>query len=165
MPSRNRETTPDELQAVSHIFEQAQLSTTNHSKNYVALQKIHRECAKRKEVVNNGRDFKLTGERQFRDMFQNMYVRILQVKKGVASAENVIKFIGGYIKFINERLTKDDENGDSSAEEDDDDTPESRFTIYVVKFLLEGFHAKDKIIRFRVLQTMVGMVSHLGSVE
>lgn len=34
-----------------------------------------------------------------------------------------------------------------------------------MKFLLKGFQAKDKTIRYRVLQLVAEMVSHLGEVE
>jgi len=59
----------------------------------------------------------------------------------------------------------------SSAEDeqrqqgDDDDTVASRFTARLLRFLLKGIAAKDKNVRYRVLQTLVEMISHLGEIE
>ena len=52
--------------------------------------------------------------------------------------------------------------------EDPDDESEStaaRFTARLLKFLLKGFLSKDKSVRYRVLQTVAEMVSHLGEIE
>ena len=59
----------------------------------------------------------------------------------------------------------------SSAEDeqrqqgDDDDTVASRFTARLLRFLLKGIAAKDKNVRYRALQTLVEMISHLGEIE
>lgn len=55
------------------------------------------------------------------------------------------------------------------AEEEEEDSEEestaSRFTAHLLKFLLRGFLAKDKSVRYRVTQTVAEMVSHLGEIE
>lgn len=50
-------------------------------------------------------------------------------------------------------------------QDDDDDTVASRFTARLLRFLLKGIAAKDKNVRYRVLQTLVEMISHLGEIE
>lgn len=50
-------------------------------------------------------------------------------------------------------------------EDPDDDTPASRFVSRLLRFLFKGCQAKDKIIRFRVVQCIAEMVAHLGEVE
>lgn len=50
-------------------------------------------------------------------------------------------------------------------QDDDDDTVASRFTARLLRFLLKGISAKDKNVRYRVLQTLVEMISHLGEIE
>ena len=51
---------PRLLSEISHIFDQTQISTSNHRKNYVALYKIHLELAQYTEEHSKGR-IKLTG--------------------------------------------------------------------------------------------------------
>jgi len=51
-------------------------------------------------------------------------------------------------------------------EEDvDDNTTASRFTAHLLRWLSEGFLARDKNVRFRVLQTVAEMIAHLGAIE
>lgn len=80
--------------AIPNIFDQVQNSTANHLKNFVALHKLHLDAARTKG---------LPGEREFEAIFQGLVARVLPVKKGVAAADRVTKFVGGYTKFLNER--------------------------------------------------------------
>lgn len=48
---------------------------------------------------------------------------------------------------------------------EDDDTAISRCVSRLLKYLLEGCVAKDKTVRFRVLQCIAEMISHLGEIE
>ena len=57
-----------------------------------------------------------------------------------------------------ERDPEDDEDEES-------DTVASRFTAKILSWLMYGFMAKDKNVRYRVLQTVAEMVSHLGEIE
>jgi condensin complex subunit 3 len=164
--------------AVPRIFDQVQTSTANHQKNLVALHKLHIDAAQKTEKVHNG--FKLVGEREFEAVFLDMLSRVLPVKKGATTADRVVKFIGGYIKFVNERgpsfprdtsalsLTRRIAAEDREVvpnDSDDDDTTASRFTAKLLKFLLKGFQAKDKFVRYRVIFLVAEMVAHLGEVE
>jgi condensin complex subunit 3 len=49
--------------------------------------------------------------------------------------------------------------------DEDEDTPASRFVARLLKFLLRGFVAKDKSVRFRSVYLVAEMVSHLGEIE
>lgn len=88
--------------AVPRIFDQVQTSTVNHTKNFIALHKLHMEAAKRTAPAPGG-GTKLVGEREFEYAFMDMLARVLPVKKGATTADRVVKFVGGYIKFINDR--------------------------------------------------------------
>jgi hypothetical protein len=81
--------------AVPRIFDQVQTSAANHQKNFVALHKLHLEAAKR--TAN------LAGEREFETVFFTLLARVLPIKKGATTADRVVKFVGGYTKFVNER--------------------------------------------------------------
>ena len=85
------------------IFEQVQLTSANHQKNFVALYKLQTEAAKVTESVQNGKSIKLVGERDFEDMLLSLLSRAMPVKKGATVADRVIKFVGGFTKFINEK--------------------------------------------------------------
>jgi condensin complex subunit 3 len=167
---------PENLSSfVPRIFEQAQTSTANHQKNYVALFKAHSEAATRVEDVNNGKSMKLVGEREFEDVMLDMIARILPLKKGVTVADRIVRFIGGYVRFINEKgmlqnlqRTTSAQIGTLASEEnhdEDEDTTASRFIARLLTYLLRGFVAKDKSVRFRCVYLVAEMVSHLGEIE
>jgi len=88
---------------MSKIFDQVGASITNHGKNFVALYKIHIDAAQRTEKVHNGRSVKLVGEKCFEDLFAHSLFRALPQKKGLSEADRVIKFTGGYTRFVNEK--------------------------------------------------------------
>jgi condensin complex subunit 3 len=89
--------------AIPKIFDQVQVSIANHQKNCVALHKVHSEAAGVLEPINNGRSYKLVGERMFDDLVHQMLINVLSLKKGTTTADRVVKFIGAYTKFINEK--------------------------------------------------------------
>lgn len=88
---------------VPRILDQAQISTANHQKNLVALYKIQAEAAQYVEYVKKGKGFKPVGEKIFEDCLLQMLVRVLPMKKGTPQADRVVRFVGGFIKFINEK--------------------------------------------------------------
>lgn len=55
--------------------------------------------------------------------------------------------------------------GETNDDDDDDDTTAARFIGRLLKFLLKGFVAKDKIARYRCVQILTEMVAHLGELE
>ena len=105
MPARVAFQLDDLSTNLPRIFEQVQGTVANHQKNYVALYKLHTEAAKHTELTNNGIGPRYTGERAFEDVFLSMLIRALPIKKGVTVADRIIKFVGGYTKFIKEKGT------------------------------------------------------------
>ncbi|KAI0674717.1 nuclear condensing complex subunit [Trametes maxima] len=148
--------------ALPKIFDQAQTTAANHQKNYVALYKLHSDAAAITESVQNGKSLRLVGERAFEESFNDMLTRVLPVKKGTSVADRTVKFIAGYSKFITD---KDAELRTKSDGADDDDTPSERFLSHLVKFLLKGCTAKDKVVRFRVLQCIADTIANLGAID
>lgn len=90
-------------ETVAAIFDQAQLTLANHRKNCVALYKLHQQAGAVTRPVKNGTVLKLVGERAFGDVFIVMINRVLVVKKGPAAADRVVRFVGSYVKFMNEK--------------------------------------------------------------
>lgn len=189
MPARVVPSSAATLESLTTIvpkaFDQAQNSTANHQKNFVALHKLHAEAAKVTETINNGDSIKLTGERAFEDVFVDMVSRVLSVKKGASQADRIVRFVGGFTKFVNEKGASCDrqmrsvrrvglhcvvaaeqaKNQPKDDDDDDDDTPTSRFTTRLLRFLLKGFASKDKTVRYRVVHLVAEMVSSLGEIE
>lgn len=58
-----------------------------------------------------------------------------------------------------------EERRNNPDDDDDDDTTASRFVTRLLRFLLKGCQAKDKIVRYRVVQCISEMIAHLGELE
>lgn len=102
MPARTAFSLEDLSTSIPKIFEQVQNTTANHQKNYVALHKLQQESATHTELTDRG-GTKMVGERVFEDTLLSMLSRALPVKKGAGVADRIIKFVGGYVKYMNEK--------------------------------------------------------------
>jgi condensin complex subunit 3 len=91
--------------SVCKIFEQAGNSVASHGKNFVALYKIHIDLAEFTESFKKGKRelFKLVGEKDFQDTFKGILTKIFPLKKGETIGDRVIKFVGGFVKYANEK--------------------------------------------------------------
>ncbi|KAH9478497.1 Condensin complex subunit 3 [Psilocybe cubensis] len=143
------------FESVAAIFDQVQLSVANHKKNCVALYKLHISTVDIKEPGKHGKRTKLIGERTFQDVFIDMISRVLVVKKGPATADKTIKYVGAFMKYMNEKAIEARVKAIEAAEkagttlsDEDEDTPTSRFNSRMLKWLSQGFVAKNKIVRF-----------------
>lgn len=96
-------TLDDLYESVANIFEQAQSSLANHKKNCVALFKIHTKAADVTQATKNGSGVKLVGEKAFQEVFMDMVSRVLLLKKGPVNADRIVKYVGAFVKFMNEK--------------------------------------------------------------
>ncbi|KAG6887175.1 hypothetical protein C0992_000306, partial [Termitomyces sp. T32_za158] len=173
MVARNLELPDNLVESIAAIFDQAQLSVTNHKKNCVALYKLHRQAAAVAHTGKNGAIVRRVGERKFGDVFTGMVNQVLVVKKGHATADRVVRFLGSYVQFMNQKAAAEkvkdlnDPMRSISArlEDDADDTITSRFVLRLLNWLLEGFLAKNKIVRYRCVCIVSEMISHLGEID
>ncbi|KAI0092243.1 nuclear condensing complex subunit [Irpex rosettiformis] len=149
---------------IAAIFDQVQISLANHRKNSVALAKAHAHAVKISQTLPRGSQ-SLTGERRFKKAFVDMLARVLVVKKGVQPADRVVKFVGAYVAYISAKGLSLPTSSSSSRDNEESDTPVSRFVADLLKFLLKGFQAKDKNVRFRSVSTVAELVSHLGELD
>lgn len=53
----------------------------------------------------------------------------------------------------------------ADVDEEEEDTTASRFVSRILRYLLKGSVAKDKVVRFRIMQCIAEMISHLGEIE
>lgn len=108
MPSRTKAAKPasaiEQLPTIlPKAFDQAQNSTANHLKNFAILHTLHADAATHTEELNGGESLKLVGERAFEDAYVDCVSRVLGVKKGVGQADRIVRFVGGFTKYINEK--------------------------------------------------------------
>ncbi|KAG7448747.1 uncharacterized protein BT62DRAFT_965306 [Guyanagaster necrorhizus] len=165
MPARTKKKntlSEDEISLkIRQIFDQAQHSVTSHKKNVVELYKCHAEMARMRFSETN----QLSGETRFLEIVSELLSRIFLIKRAEKSTENIVKLVGAYVRLINERAIEELRGREDDEVDDDEDTLASRFTFGFCKFLLSGFRAKDRNVRFRVVQTCSAVVSHLGEID
>ena len=64
------------------------------------------------------------------------------------------------ITAMQEQQAKGDNN-----EEEEEETTTARFVARVLGWLLQGFSAKNKNVRFRCLHFVSELISHIGEIE
>ncbi|KAK9476378.1 nuclear condensing complex subunit [Lipomyces japonicus] len=139
---------------ISHVFQEAQKSTSAHRKLTMKLQHVHERS------VAHGY------EHQFHLHFQNMINRILSVKKSEPAAEKVVKFIRQYIELITQKDTpQNDEDVDMDADNESESGLGFRFVESLARHLLQGIDSKSKVVRYRVCQLTASIVHSLGEVD
>ncbi|KAJ7597000.1 nuclear condensing complex subunit [Mycena floridula] len=144
---------------IGPLFDQAQDTLVNHTKNAVKLYKIHLNAA----------SFGIEGEQTFEEAFFKNVLTIFGIRKGVPQADRVVAFIALYIKHIQEKAgvnlagSEDVLNNDSTA---------SRFTDNLINMLLYGgvhkkgcFAAKLSSVRYRTAQLFSEAVGNLGILD
>ncbi|KAJ2617772.1 chromosome condensation complex Condensin, subunit G [Coemansia sp. RSA 1365] len=181
MPTK-KSSSPDVIASlrsvVPGIFDTAQRSGTGYRKHAVALYKLQLQCH---DSDTEG----LTGEDAFNKEFIRNLNKILGIKKREPSAEKVVKLVATFVQVSYEKdmqaLAKnikarhdsagvdvDDVFSDQQAgkgEEAEVDTPSSRFVELLIKYLLQGFQAKEKHTRLRCCQIVAMSVTSLGEID
>ncbi|PWN53081.1 ARM repeat-containing protein [Violaceomyces palustris] len=153
-------------------FQQAQHSLANHRKNIVSLHRIHLSASKVTEKSTKGT--RLVGEKAFNEIFFQCLDRVLPVKKGVANADRISKFVAGYAAYAQEQFrllsrsnapSKKQAGQDEEDEEEEEDTPATRFVSLLLKHLLKGFSSKNKNVRFRCCGSVALLINGLESLD
>ncbi|KAF7325646.1 hypothetical protein MKEN_00414500 [Mycena kentingensis (nom. inval.)] len=157
--------------SVAAIFEQAQTSLANHRKNCVALYKIHTGAGSR--ASSSKKPTAPADQTLFVATFIDMVARVLVVKKGPPTVERTLKFIAHYVRFINEKTQEDKakaaENDPtqsiSARSVEDEETLASVFVSALLEWIIQGFVAKNKVVRFQTVHLVAEMVMYLGEVD
>ncbi|KAJ1743304.1 chromosome condensation complex Condensin, subunit G [Coemansia sp. RSA 989] len=154
---------------VPGIFDTAQRSGTGHRKHAVSLYKLQTQC-------HDADTEELTGEDAFNKEFIRNLNKILGIKKREASAEKIVKLVATFVQVSYEKdmqalakskLTNGSDADDVfSAEQDEEvDTASSRFVELLIRYLLQGFQAKEKLTRLRCCQIVAMSVTSLGEID
>ncbi|KAJ2464303.1 chromosome condensation complex Condensin, subunit G, partial [Coemansia sp. RSA 2322] len=169
MPSKSKggpDTVASLRSVIPSVFDAAQRSATGHRKHAVALHKLQSQCH---DVDAEN----LTGEDAFNKEFIRNLNKVLGVKKREPSADKIVKLVATFVQVSYEldmqALTKSklvDTDDMFSAEADVDmDTASSRFVELLIKYLLQGFQAKEKLTRMRCCQIVAMSVTCLGEID
>ncbi|EAZ62788.2 condensin complex subunit 3 [Scheffersomyces stipitis CBS 6054] len=172
LESIKRISTAEELRgAMSHVFQDAQLSLSGHRKLVVVLKNIF------------DRSIELNQEEFFALYFTKLINKILPLKKGEKAADRIAKFCSAFVFSLtnDDILRKEeekkksqldenvDENADDNAEDEDnpdeEDTYSTLFIQYLIHHLLRGIEARDKSVRYRVVQLLAYLVHHIGEIN
>lgn len=141
--------------AIPRIFNQAQQSLANHHKNCAALYKLHNQVI---SIYGSPKNTSVCDAREliFEETFLTMIGRVLVIKKGPASADQVVRFIGAYAEYIINKEGIHANEGDSSC---------MRFIARVLQWLLGGFTAKDKTVRYRCISIVAELAARLNTFD
>lgn len=150
------------------VFQDAQMSLSGHRKLVVVLTSLQ------------DRAIALGYEDSFTSGFVKLINKILSLKKGEKVGDRIAKFCSLFIATLNRNEQEEPEtqgnkggrtndvhidNRGNDSISDDDDTPASRFVDYILRHLLRGIQAKDKNVRYRVVQLLAYIISHIGEID
>lgn len=130
--------------AMTQVFQEAQFSLSGHRKLVVILTNLHNKA------------IELGYEEAFSFKFTKLINKILPLKKGEESGDRIIKFCSVFIA----NLFKNQQNDDSM--EIDDTT---RIANYLLNHLLRGVEAKDRNVRYRIIQLIAYLVNFIGDID
>lgn len=130
-------------EATAQVFQEAQLSLSGHKKLIIILKNIHL------------RSVQLNYEEGFGLKFIKLLNKILPLKKGEESGDRIAKFISAFI-----RDSYKDANNEGEVEIID------KFVDNMLQHLLRGIQAKDRNVRYRVVQLLSYLLNYInGSVD
>ncbi|KAI5479984.1 condensin complex subunit 3 [Pseudohyphozyma bogoriensis] len=163
---------PSKLVApIAALFAATQHTLASHRKNINALHAVFLACAAYTTLSDDGESLRLTGEKAFGDAIRDATARVLVVKKGVEQGDRVVKFLAGFVAFAVEYDEKKRQEaaaarGDDEEDEDEEeDGPSTRLVSQLLAFLLKGFLAKNKVVRFRAVQLVALLINSLGEID
>ncbi|ORX73699.1 hypothetical protein DL89DRAFT_319444 [Linderina pennispora] len=172
MPKRTQQPSADTISSlrsvIPGIFDAAQRNSTGLRKHAVSLRKLQVQCHEFDKA-------ELTGEAAFnKEIIRNLN-KMLAVKKREPSADRVVKLLATFVQVSYEKdqqaaakekaqKDKDDVFGGDDDDEDEDSVS-SRFVELLIRYLLQGFQAKEKMTRLRCCQIVAMSVTCLGEID
>jgi len=140
---------------MSHIFQDAQLSLSGHRKLVIILQAVFEKSTQLDETSN----FCLT--------FTRLVNKVLVLKKGEKVADRIIKFCTSFVAVLVRQHDEDhaDNEENDGDDLDDNESPTNEFIKHLINHLLRGVDAKDKTVRYRVVQMLASLVHYIGEID
>lgn len=103
-------------------------------------------------------------EDSFNYEFVRCVLRVMPIKKTESVGEKVIRFVGLFLRYANDKDTEllDDTDQDASVMVE---TPSSRLTSRLMETTVPFLTAKDKYVRFRSTQLISHIINSLEAIE
>nr|CAG8583277.1 9746_t:CDS:10 [Entrophospora candida] len=151
---------------IPQIFQDCQKTSSTHRKNAINLRKLQLKCS---AIAPSDPSSDMNGESQFNKEFTRNLNKILTKKRGQKTAEYIVKFVVSFVTYSQEK-EREEASSDGCVNEDPDDynlenSLSSRFTEYLLRYLLQGVKAKDKVVRYRVCQLISYLINLLRTLE
>ncbi|BFZ59916.1 chromosome condensation complex Condensin, subunit G [Saitoella coloradoensis] len=141
---------------LASIFNDAQRTTATHRKLVNATRSLQDACVERE-----GED----GEEAFTTEFLKCLNKVLPVKKSEPTADRVVKFCVAFIQHIQETGVENQDEDVMDMSEADIETTGMRFADAVMRHLLRGLEAKDKVVRLRCCQVITLAINSLSAID
>lgn len=146
--------TQDQIkQEMAKIFQDSQTSIAGHKKQVLMFKAIQY------------RAFELKQEPFFNYVFCRLINKVLVVKRSEPVGDRVVKFVAAFISSLQADFAKDDEEEDDDDDQVMDDNLFNRFVRMFINHLLRGVEARDKNVRYRVVQFLDFIMYALGEVD
>ncbi|KAL6452908.1 YCG1 Condensin complex subunit 3 [Candida maltosa Xu316] len=114
--------------------------------------------------------------------FTKLLSKVLPLKKGELAGDRIAKFCYSFVnslihdaseeqqqeednKVKKEEREDDEDEEDTEQHQEEEDTPRSIFVSYLIKYLLRGIEAKDKSVRYRVVQLLAYLVEFFTEIH
>ncbi|QWU89114.1 hypothetical protein CA3LBN_003437 [Candidozyma haemuli] len=134
--------------AMSHVFQDAQMSLSGHRKLAVVLRNIQTKA------------IELDYEESFNFHFTKLVSKVLKVRKGVPSADRIAKFVTVFVK----KMIEDESETPSRPAEEEDGVP-TVFVEFLLRHLLRGTESKFKDVRYRITQFLAYLVHTVPEID
>lgn len=150
--------------AINHVFNDAQTTLSGHKKVVILLRRIQL------------RAIQIDEEEQFNFHFTKTISKCLKLRKGEQCGDRIAKFcslfVSTMVKQEAEKPTTRPDLGhrsdNDSIASDSDQEKESiscEFIDYLVRHLLRGIESKFKDVRYRIVQLLAYLVSHITEMD
>jgi condensin complex subunit 3 len=146
--------------AMSHVFQDAQSNLSGHRKLVVVMRNIFDKA------------IELGLEENFAMIFTKLINKMLSLKKGEQVGDRIAKFCSSFVASLSkhellrkQELEKDRVDEEDIDEDEEEDSFASLFIKYLIHHLLRGIEAKDKNVRYRVVQLLAYLVYYIGEID
>lgn len=150
--------------AINHVFNDAQATLSGHKKVVILLRRVQL------------RAIQIGEEEQFNFHFTKTISKCLKLRKGEQCGDRIAKFcslfVSTMVKQESENPTKrpdidhnSDDESDASDSEHEKESISCEFIDCLVRHLLRGIESKFRDVRFRIVQLLAYLVSHITEMD